>query len=41
MTGHIVRKTSPHDDVQSHVRANPLDPQVSFVSPIPDGPDKQ
>src|SRR5690349_18817223 len=41
MTGHIVRKTSPHSDVPSHIRANPLDPQVSFVSPIPDGPDKQ
>ena len=41
MTSHIVRKASPHNDVQSHIRANALDPQVSFVSPIPDGPDKQ
>src|ERR1044071_2636215 len=41
MTSHIVRKTSPHNDVRSHVRANPLDPQVSFVSPVPDGPNKQ
>jgi hypothetical protein len=37
MTSHIVRKTSPHNDVRSHIRANPLDPQVSFVSPLPDG----
>src|SRR5438309_2061275 len=33
----IVEKTSPHNDGQSRVHANAIDPTVSFLSPPPDG----
>jgi hypothetical protein len=31
-----MQKTSPHNDVQSRVCTNALDPQVSFLSLLPD-----